>query len=89
MDIVTDLKEEYLPALRKFIEKQFHKKSYSEFKKSLAEIVVNYLEPFRRKQKELLTREVYVQEILKQGQARALTIAQSTMAEVKERMGLS
>src|SRR3990167_10865927 len=33
------------------LEKEFEKKSYSEFKKSLAEVVVNYLEPFRRKQK--------------------------------------
>lgn len=70
------------------IEKQFKKKSYSEFKKSLAKVVADYLEPFRRKQKELQTREVYVQEILRQGQARAQTIAQSTMQEVKQKMGL-
>ncbi len=70
------------------IEKQFKKKSYAEFKKSLARAVIEYLEPFRRKQKELLTREVYVQEILKQGQARAQTIAQITMQEVRKKMGL-
>lgn len=72
----------------KEIEKEFKGKGYGDFKKSLAEVVVNYLEPFRRKQKELLTREVYVQEILKQGQSRALTIAQETIREVKEKMGL-
>ena len=71
------------------LEKEFAGKNYGEFKKSLAEVVVKYLEPFRRKQKELMTREVYVQEILKQGQARALTIAQETMREVREKMGLS
>jgi len=71
------------------IEKEFVKKSYADFKKSLSEVVVQYLEPFRRKQKELMTREVYVQEILKQGQHRASTIAQETMREVKEKMGLS
>lgn len=71
------------------LEKEFAGKNYGEFKKSLAEVVVKYLEPFRRKQKELMTREVYVQEILKQGQAKALTIAQETMKEVKEKMGLS
>ena len=70
------------------LEKEFEGKGYGDFKKSLAEIVVTYLEPFRRKQKELASREVYVQEILKQGQARALTIAQETMREVKEKMGL-
>lgn len=70
------------------LEKQFAKKSYSEFKKSLAKVVAEYLEPFRRKQKELLSRDVYLQEILKQGQSRALTVAQSTMREVKAKMGL-
>ncbi len=70
------------------LEKEFAGKNYGEFKKSLAEVVVNYLGPFRRKQKELLTREVYVQEILKQGQRRAQTIAQLTMQEVREKMGL-
>ena len=70
------------------LEKEFAGKNYGEFKKALAEVVVNYLEPFRRKQKELLTREVYVQEILKQGAAKASTIAKATMQEVKEKMGL-
>ena len=71
------------------IEKQFKKKSYAEFKKSLAETLINYLEPFRRKQKEFLARDVYIQEILKQGQTRATRIAQETMQEVKQKMGLS
>lgn len=70
------------------IEKQFKKKTYADFKKSLGQVVIDYLEPFRRKQKELSTRDVYVQEILKQGQSRALTIAQTTMQEVKQKMGL-
>lgn len=71
------------------IEKQFKKKSYGEFKKSLTEVIINYLEPFRRKQKELLAREVYLQEILRRGQARALTIAQETIHEAKKKMGLT
>jgi len=71
------------------LEKEFVGKNYGEFKESLAGVIVKYLEPFRRKQKELMTREVYVQEILKQGQARALTIAQETMREVREKMGLA
>ncbi len=71
------------------IEKEFTGKGYGEFKKSLAEVTVQYLEPFRRKQKELATREVYLQEILRKGAGRALTIAQETMKEVKQKMGLS
>lgn len=71
------------------IEKSFIKKSYADFKKSLTKVVVDYLEPFRRKQRELLIREVYVQEILKRGQSQAQTIAQSTITEVKKKMGLN
>jgi tryptophanyl-tRNA synthetase len=72
----------------KELEKEFKGKGYGEFKKSLAEVVVSYLEPFRRKQKELLTREVYVQEILKNGKSRAETIARATMLQVREKMGI-
>jgi len=71
------------------IEKEFKGKGYGEFKKSLVKVVTNYLEPFRRKQKELMTREVYVQEILNKGKSRAGVIAKITMQEVKEKMGLS
>jgi len=35
-----------------------------------------------------LNRETYVQEILKQGAKRAEVIAQSTMEEVRKKMGL-
>ncbi|SRR3989339_52360 len=71
------------------IEKEFKGKGYGDFKKSLAKVLINYLEPFRRKQKELLTREVYVQEILNKGKSRAEVIAKTTMQEVKEKMGLT
>lgn len=70
------------------LEKKFKGKGYAEFKKSLAETMVNSLDPFRRKRKELLQREVYVKEILTQGARKAQTIAQSTIQEVKTKMGL-
>jgi len=69
-------------------EKKFGKKGYAEFKKSLAELLILKLEPFRRKKKELLTREVYVKEILEQGRKRAEIIAQSTMRDVRKKIGL-
>ena len=73
----------------KEIEKKFKGKGYAEFKKSLAKLLINSLEPFRQKRKELLKREVYVKEILKQGKRKAQVIAQSTMQDVKKKMGLS
>jgi tryptophanyl-tRNA synthetase len=72
----------------KTIEKNFKNKGYAELKKSLAKLLINSLEPFRRKRKELLSREVYVNEILSQGAKRARIIAQSTMEEVRKKMGL-
>lgn len=72
----------------KDIENEFKGKGYGDFKKSLAKVVVDYLDPFRRKQKELQTRDVYVKEILEKGALRAKTIAETTMQEVREKMGL-
>ncbi len=63
-------------------------KGYADFKKSLEKTVIEFLEPFRKKQKELVAREVYIKEILNRGKNRAQSIAQITMQEVKEKMGL-
>ena len=73
----------------KEIEKEFKGKGYAEFKKSLAGLIIEKLEPFRRKKKELESREVYVREILSQGAKRARIIAQSTMQDVRKKMGLA
>jgi len=72
----------------KQLEKEFKEKGYALFKKSLAELLINKLEPFRKKKKELLSREVYVQAILNQGAKRARIIAESTIKEAKKKMGL-
>ncbi|MDI6602579.1 MAG: tryptophan--tRNA ligase [Patescibacteria group bacterium] len=72
----------------KELEKKFKSLGYARFKKSLAELLINSLKPFRQKRKELLTREVYVKEILEQGRKKAQIIAQSTMTEVRQKMGL-
>jgi tryptophanyl-tRNA synthetase len=72
----------------KTLEKDFKRKGYREFKKSLALISIRSLEVFRKKRKELLARDVYIKEMLNRGKNRAQTIAQSTMREIKSRMGL-
>lgn len=72
----------------KELEKKFKDKGYGDFKKSLAKVVIDYFDPFRKKQKELLSRDVYVKEILNRGREKAQRIAQQTMQEVKEKMGL-
>jgi tryptophanyl-tRNA synthetase len=72
----------------KDIEKKFQKKGYVDFKKQTSDLLIEKLEPFRRKRKELLQREVYVREILSQGAKRAQVLAQSNMQEIKRKMGL-
>ena len=71
------------------LQRDFAKKGYSDFKKSLAKVLIDYLEPFRRKQKELQTRDIYVKEMLNKGAGRAKIIAETTMKEVRGKMGLA
>jgi len=72
----------------KELEKKFKGKGYAEFKKSLAQLLIKKLEPFRKKRKALLAREVYVRETIKKGIKKAKMLAQSTMEEVRKKMGL-
>ena len=69
-------------------EKRFKGKEYSVFKKALADLLARKLEPLRKKKEELDSRELYVQEILHQGEQKARSIAQATMQEVREKIGL-
>jgi tryptophanyl-tRNA synthetase len=73
----------------KDLEKQFKDKGYAEFKKSLVKVLVNSLEPFRRKRKGLLNREVYIREILNQNEKKAQIIARSTITDIRKKMGLN
>ena len=69
-------------------EKQFLGKGYAAFKKEAAELLVDKLEPFRKKKKELMTRDVYLKEILKNGARKAHSIANATMDDVRSKIGL-
>jgi tryptophanyl-tRNA synthetase len=71
------------------LEKKFKGKGYANLKKQLTSLLVLKLEPFRRKKKELLSREIYIKEVLEQGRKRAQIIAQSTMQDVRKKMGLN
>lgn len=73
----------------KELEKKFKDKGYAELKKSLAQLLIEKLDPFRKKKRELETREVYVKEILEQGRKKAQVLAQSAIQEVRTKMGLS
>ncbi len=72
----------------KEIEKEFKGKGYEDFKKSLAQLLIEKLEPFKTKQKELSKKEEYLEKILDGGAKKAKVLAQSTMKEVSQKMGL-
>lgn len=73
----------------KEIEAQFENRGYADFKKSLAQLLIEKLEPFRNKRNDLLSRDTYVSELLKKGADRARIIAAETMKDVRSKMGLN
>ncbi len=62
---------------------------YSELKPLLAETIVKLLQPIQERRQELATKPQEVQKILRAGRDRARLVAQKTLGEVKERMGLA
>lgn len=67
---------------------KYEGKSYSDFKNDLAEVVVNFLKPFQEKRKEYSDNMDKVMEILTKSEEEAKSIASTTLAHVKEKMGL-
>jgi len=70
------------------IEKKFKGKGYAPFKKSLSDLLIKKLAPFREKKKDLEKREVYVEETLRKGTQKAEAIASTTMQDVRSKVGL-
>jgi len=80
----SERREESLKA----IEKQFAGKDYAEFKKSLAETVIKYFEPFRKEKAKLMKKPAAIAEVLEAGSIQAHEIAKKKMLEVKKKVGL-
>lgn len=70
------------------LEKEFQGKNYKEFKEALSHLLVEKLEPFRAKKKELQKKEALIETILNKGAQRATLIANQTLAKAKKHMGL-
>ena len=61
---------------------------YSEAKKRLVELMINYFKPFRQKRSELENNIDYVREVLVNGAERARTVAAKTLAKARQAIGL-
>lgn len=72
----------------KDIEKDYDGKGYVEFKNDLAEVTVSFLKPFQEKRKEFEKDSKHVIQILERSEERCKKLAQETLDEVKEKMGL-
>jgi tryptophanyl-tRNA synthetase len=69
------------------VEREFEGAGYGDFKKAVAEAVVEYLAPVRDRYAELRPDEAALDEILAAGAEKARAIAAPIVAEVRERMG--
>lgn len=72
----------------KDIEKEFEGKGYGDFKKALAEEVIENITPIREKINEILKDKKYLDKILEDGAEYARKIAAKKIDEVKKKMGL-
>jgi tryptophanyl-tRNA synthetase len=70
------------------IEARFEGKGYGDFKKALAEVVIEGLRPLQTRYKEYTSEPGYIDSILNEGAKRAEPIAERVLKAVQERIGL-
>ncbi len=70
------------------IEAELSQARYGELKAAVAEAVIDYLSPVRERYEHLRADERQLEAILHDGAARAQAIAATTLADVRERMGV-
>lgn len=72
----------------KDIEKQFSGKGYADFKKDLAETIVEFFTPARLRRQQLLAEPLRIHALLEQGASKARHEAKKTLTQVRDAMGL-
>ena len=73
---------------RQNIEAKFEGKGYGDFKKSLAELVIDSIEPIRKRYEELAADPAHVEKLLKEGAKKVRPVAQNVIERVKTKVGL-
>ena len=71
------------------LEKKYHGKNYAEFKRDLAELVINHFADFRKDKKALMARPQTLVAVLKSGSNAATKIAEKKIHEVKKKIGIA
>ena len=85
INIYADLKSES----NEKILSQFEGKNFSEFKKDFADLLIEYISPISDKIDLLRKNEDHLLKILKDGQEKASNVADKTIKDVKNIIGLS
>jgi len=70
------------------VEQEFADAQYGDFKKAVADTVVEALAPIRDRYQELQVDRAGLEDVLRAGAERARSIASGTLADVRERMGV-
>ncbi|WP_169710445.1 tryptophan--tRNA ligase [Natranaerobius trueperi] len=70
------------------VEEQFSGKGYGDFKKAVAEVVIENLRPIQDKYQEYMENRDYLEEVYTKGAEKASGIASKTMEDVREKLGL-
>lgn len=73
---------------REKIEARFEGKGYAEFKKALAEALVERLRPLQERYRELRADPSYIDNLLRNGAEKVRPLAEHTLASVKNKVGL-
>ena len=68
-------------------EKEFEGSGYGDFKKTVAEAVVEEIRPIQEKYKELASDKAYIDSVIKNGAERAAKIAYKTLRKVRRKVG--
>lgn len=69
------------------LEEKYAGRGYGDFKKDLADVVVDVVTPFRTRTLELLDDRGHLDQILAEGAAKARAVASGTLADVYDRVG--
>lgn len=70
------------------IEKEFEGIGYGKFKESVGQAIINKIEPVQKRYNELLNNQEYLRSIYEEGDKKAEIVANKTVKEVFEKIGL-
>jgi tryptophanyl-tRNA synthetase len=69
------------------LEEEYDGRGYGDLKKDLAEVVVDFVTPFRERTLDLLDDQTYLLDVLRRGAEQAHAVADATLRDVYQRVG--